>query len=139
MVDTQTSQQNISRLSKKSTSIDQTRTSTNPGSASLLEDSEVDEDELQDHIEEDAPAKIQVKFTIKVNSVKEVLLMDGVPVYVSWIYNDKSPQQTPNKQIQGNQANFGTSMQMNTTLRKHKTKLRYERKELTMILIQADN
>lgn len=28
---------------------------------------------------------------------------------------------------------------MNTTLRKHKTKLRYERKELTMILIQADN
>ena len=92
MVDTQTSQQNISRLSKKSTSIDQTRTSTNPGSASLLDDSEVDEDELQDQIEEDAPAKIQVKFTIKVNSVKEVLLMDGVPVYVSWIYNDKSPQ-----------------------------------------------
>ena len=50
-------------------------------------------------IEEDAPAKIQVKFTIKVNSVKEVLLMDGVPVHVSWIYNEKSPQQTPNKLI----------------------------------------
>ena len=110
-----------------------------PGSGIICQGllSDVDEEELQDQVEANDPPQITVTYDIKINSVKEVLLADGVPLSVQ-IMRGEQKSKIPKKELKNSTVIFGTKVQMKTTLKKQPNKLRYDRKDLVMSLMRMD-